>query len=181
VSPRSDVSRERIEEVLRAVGSEFHHPCRLYLSGGDGLVWRGLRRLTHDIDISYDVDPAHHDVLMRTIRETKDRLDVNIEEAHPGDFVPLPPESAARAESVGRYGQVDVFLLDPYAVALAKLGRGHDQDIADIRSMLEHGVIAADALRRHFEAVLPEYVRRGFRADPARFRAMLDLVLKTEK
>jgi hypothetical protein len=32
------------------------------------------------------------------------------------------------------------------------------------------------ALRRHCEAIQPEYERRGFRADPVRFRAMLDLV-----
>jgi len=178
LSPRSDVTRERIEELLRAIGSTFRHPCRLYLSGGDGLVWRGLRRFTHDVDISYEVDPIHHSEWIRTVRELKDRLDVNIEEAHPGDFVPLPPESAARAQSIGRFGQVDVFLLDPYAVAMGKLGRGHDRDIADIRSMLAAGVLDAATLRRHAEAVLPEYERRSVRADPIKFRAMLELALR---
>ena len=179
MSPRSPVSRDRIEGFLTAVGATFRHPCKLFLSGGDGLVWRGLRRFTNDIDVTYEVAPAHHDEWLRAIRELKDRLDVNVEEAHPGDFVPLPPESAMRAESVGRFGQVEVFLLDPYAVALGKLGRGHAQDIADVRALLERGVIDRASLRRHFEAIQPEYERRGFRADPARFRAMLDLVAPT--
>jgi hypothetical protein len=177
VSPRRDVSRDRIEELLRAIGSSFRHPGRLYLSGGDSLVWRGLRDFTHDVDVSYEIDSKHHDAWLRTIRELKDRLDVNIEEAHPGDFVPLPPGSADRAEAVGRYGQLEVYLLDPYAVALGTLGRGHAQDLVDVRAMLDAGVIAEDALRRHFEAVLPEYERRSFRADPEHFRAMLDSVL----
>jgi len=38
-------------------------------------------------------------------------------------------------------------------------------------------VIAADTLRRHFDAILPEYEKRGLRADPEHFRAMLDLVV----
>jgi hypothetical protein len=180
VSPRKDVTRDRIDELLRAIGSEFRHPCRLYLCGGDGLVWRGLRGFTRDVDISYEVDARHHDAWLRTIRELKDRLDINIEEAHPGDFVPLPPGSAERAESVGRYGQVEVFLLDPYAVALGKLGRGHEQDIADVRSLLAAGVVDATALRRQFDAILPEYERRGLRANPDRFRKMLEEALRPE-
>ena len=176
MSPRRDATRERIEELLRAIGARFRHPARLYLAGGDGLVWRGLRGFTRDVDIAYEVDPKHHDAWIRTIRELKDALDVNIEEANPGDFVPLPPGSAERAESVGRFGKVEVFLLDPYAVALSKLARGHDQDMEDVRSLLRERLIAADALRRHFDAIFPAYERRGLRADPARFRAMLDLV-----
>ena len=44
--------------------------------------------------------------------------------------------------------------------------------------MLAAGVLKADALRRHFEAVLPEYERRGFRANPTHFRSMLDEALR---
>jgi hypothetical protein len=181
VSPRSDVTRGRIEELLRAIGVAFRHPCKLYLSGGEGLVWRGLRGFTLDVDVVYEVDPAHHDAWIRTIRELKERLDVNIEEASPADFIPLPPGSADRAESVGRFGQVEVFLLDPYAVALSKLARGHEQDVADVRAMTAAGVVDAAALRRHFEAILPEYERRGVKADPARFRAMLETALASAR
>ena len=74
-----------------------------------------------------------------------------------------------------------MFLLDPYSVALARIERRHPQDIADVRSMIAGGVISPDALRRHFEAIQPEYARRGFRADPARFRAMLELALSHDK
>jgi uncharacterized nucleotidyltransferase DUF6036 len=176
VSPRRDVTRERIEELLRALAARFRHPARLHLARGDGLVWRGLRGFTRDIDIAYDVDPKHDAAWIRVVRELKEALEVNIEQANPGDSIPLPPGSAERAESVGRYGQVEVFLFDPYAVALSKLARGHDQDIEDVRSLLRKRVIAADALRRHFDAILPEYEKRGLRADPDRFRAMLDLV-----
>jgi hypothetical protein len=178
VSPRRDVSKQRLEELLRALGAAFRHPCRLYLSGGDSLVWRGLRGFTRDVDISFELDPAHDDAWSRTVQDVKERLDVNIEEAQPGHLVPLPPGSENRAEYIGRHGQIDVFLLDPYSVALGKLGRGHVQDIADVRAMLASGVIDATELRRLFEAIQPEYLRKGFRADPARFRAMLETALR---
>ncbi len=177
MSPRKDVTRDRIEALLRAIGDSFRHPCRLYLSGGDGLVWRGLRGLTRDVDISFDLDPAHHDAWIRTIRDLKDRLDINIEEAQPGHFVPLPPGSAERAEFIGRFGQVDAFLFDPYAVALSKLERGHVQDCDDVRALLAAHVIERAELRRLFEVVLQEHVRRSLKADPDRFRATLDDVL----
>lgn len=177
MSPRDDVTRERLRELLDQLGRRFRKPARLYLSGGESLVWRGLRGTTRDVDVHYEVAPDHHGAFVGVLRELKENLSINIEEAYPGDFIPLPPGSEGRATFVERFGQVDVFLFDPYAIALSKISRGHDPDIQDVRAMLANGIIEPAELRRLFEAILPAYEARGVKSDPVRYRRMLDLAL----
>ena len=179
MSPRSEVTRERIQALLEELGRKFRHPARLFLSGGEGLVWRGLRNATKDLDVHYEVDPNHHGELVDVLRRLKEKRKLSIEEAYPGDFIPLPDGAERRAAFVGRYGQVDVFLFDAYSVALSKLARGHARDLEDVKGLLAEGVIEEDELRRLFEAILPRYEAQGVKADPARFRRMLELALGT--
>jgi hypothetical protein len=177
MSPRDDVTRERLRKLLEELGRRFRHPARLYLSDGEGLVWRGLRGTTRDVDVHYEVSPDHHGAFVTTLRELKEELSISIEEAYPGDFVPLPPGSERRCTFLERFGQVDVFLFDPYAVALSKLSRGHDPDVQDVRALVAGKVIDPAELRRLFEAILPAYAARGVKSDPVRFRRMLELAL----
>ena len=178
MSPREDVTQERIRTLLEALGRDFQHPARLYLTGGEGMVWRGLRGSTKDVDIAYEVDPRHHDAWIRCLQKLKESLRVSIEEAGPGDFIPLPPGHESRASHVGRFGAIDAYLFDPYSVALSKLERGHVQDLADVRELLGGGVVLAAELRRLCEAILPAYRTRSLRSDPARLLANLEKVLR---
>ncbi len=174
---REPLTPERIRAFLEALGREFRHPARLFLSGGEGLVWRGLRGSTRDLDVTYEVDPQWHGAWISALRELILRTSTSVEEAGPADFIPLPPGAAGRAEFVGRFGTVDVFLFDPYSVALSKLERGHAQDLDDVRALLAKGVLDPAELRRLFEAIVPAYEKAGLRSDPARYRAALDRVL----
>jgi hypothetical protein len=177
MSPREEVTRERLRKLLEELGRRFRHPARLYLSGGEGLVWRGLRGTTRDVDVHYEVSPDHHGAFVTALRELKEKLSISIEEAYPGDFVPLPPGSEGRCTFVERFGQVDVFLFDPYAVALSKLSRGHDPDVQDVRALVASKVVDGEKLKRLFEAILPAYEAQGVKSDPVRFRRMLELAL----
>jgi hypothetical protein len=170
---REEVDRARLDAFLSALGSSFRRRARLYLSGGESMVWRGLRGTTRDVDIAYDVDPAHIDEWVRAIRELKDRLRINVEEADPGHFVPLPPGAASRAEFIGRYGAIDVFLFDPYSIALSKLSRGHARDFADVRALLDSAVLAPQRLAELTESALTTAGDRSLRFDPERVRRHL--------
>lgn len=170
---RDPVDRQRLESFLAALGARFAHPARLFLAGGESMVWRGLRGTTRDVDIAYEVEPAFHDAWVRAIRELKDALSVNVEESSPGDFVPLPPGAADRAEFVGRHGAIDVFLFDPYSVSLSKLARGHERDLGDVRALLAAGVIDAGRLRDLCEAAIGSTGARSLRFDPDRVRRNL--------
>lgn len=174
---RELVDLARLRNFLEALGRSFHHPARLLLTGGEGLVWRGLRGTTRDVDIAYVVDERWHGEWIRTIRDLIESTRTSVEEASPADFIPLPPGSADRAQFVERFGSVDVFLYDAYSVALSKLSRGQTQDLDDVRTLLSAGVLDPAELRRLFDAILPAYETRAVRADPVRFRASLASVL----
>jgi hypothetical protein len=40
MSPREELTRERLQKLLGELDRRFRHPARLYLSGGDGRVRR---------------------------------------------------------------------------------------------------------------------------------------------
>jgi hypothetical protein len=151
MSMRQNVGRGDIEDFLTQVG-RTRQPGRLYITGGAALVHRGIRTgRTLDIDLQIAVDPAD---LMGHIARLKQKLNINIEFASPGDFMPLPTQWEARSEFVKRYGQVDVFYFDWYSIALSKIQRGSGQDVLDIRSLVQQGFIEPGELDRLYQDVL---------------------------
>jgi hypothetical protein len=90
-----------------------------------------------------------------------------VELASPDHFVPPVPGWRERSAHVGRYGRVDFhhsdFLSQALAKllsqALAKLARGHERDLADVRAMLERRFFTAADLTRALAEIEPELVR----------------------
>ncbi|MEM7126967.1 MAG: DUF6036 family nucleotidyltransferase [Chloroflexota bacterium] len=134
---RQRIDQQRIEQFLQRLGREFHRPGRIYLVGGTTMVYEGLRQQTLDIDLSIEVDDADHSAFIAIVRKLKNQLSMNIEEASPGDFIPLPSGHKDRSPYIGRSGQLDVFHFDLYSVALSKIDRSTGEDIADVLALLQ--------------------------------------------
>jgi hypothetical protein len=150
VSMRQSVGRQEIEQFLVQVG-RTRQPGRLYLVGGAAMVHRGIRPgQTLDIDIQITIDPAN---LMAQIAQLKNRLNINIEFASPGDFMPLPDQWEARSEFLKRYDQVDVFYDDWYSIALSKMERSSRLDIADVQLLVSQGFVDLVELDRLYQDV----------------------------
>jgi hypothetical protein len=62
---------------------------------------------------------------------------------------------------------------DLYAQALAKIERGHSQDEADVREMLDRGLVDHAGLREYFAAIEPHLYRLPA-IDPAASRDAVD-------
>jgi len=122
----------------------------VYLVGGTTAVIEGWRAST--IDIDFVVRPEN-DALMRALPELKERLEVNLELASPLDFIPVPPGWEDRSPLVRRIGQLSFHHFDPQSPALAKIERGHTQDVADVREMIERGLVTREGLRAAFDAI----------------------------
>ena len=79
---------------------------------------------------------------------------MNVEEASPGDFIPLPAGSEGRHEFIERFRKLDVFHFDLYSVALSKIERGRTQDLEDVLKLLQvvrsTGIGSRGTLRRFF-------------------------------
>ena len=56
-------------------------------------------------------------------------------------FIPIPPDAEKRHLFVGRYGLIDVFIFDPYTIALSKIDRGFSSDIDDVIFLIRQHMV----------------------------------------
>lgn len=147
---------DRIRRFMQALGRAARADGDCYLTGGATAVLLGWRPTTLDVDI--DLAPDQDDVL-RALPAIKDDLAVNVELASPADFIPLPSGWQERSLFVAREGRLTFRHFDLNSQALAKLERGHRQDLDDVRAMVERGYVEADQLRARFAEIEPELYR----------------------
>lgn len=167
---RQPVSPEKIREFLETLGKRAKFPCRIYLVGGTSLVFFGLREQSVDIDVALDVDNLHHQKLITLIRDLKEEMQINIEEANPGDFIPLPAGWQERSPYIGRFGKIDVYHFDLYSTALSKIERGTEIDFDDVKILLKEKKIEWKMLQDFYKEILPHYGQKSLRQDPARMQ-----------
>ncbi|MBX3056812.1 MAG: hypothetical protein KF770_10100 [Anaerolineae bacterium] len=170
------VDAQGLKNFLERLGSCFRYTARLYLVGGASLLLAGGKTSTFDIDIHFDVTPEVHAEFIRCLRQIRRELHLPIEEASPGEFIPLPTGYADRHQYIGRYGQIEVFHFDFYAVALSKIHRGNEKDFADVSSMVNRQLIDFVTLESFFNDLLPRYESYGLKADPDLFQRKFDLL-----
>jgi hypothetical protein len=162
----------RIERFMRELGQAVKVEGRVYLAGGATAVLYGWRETTIDVDLKLIPD---RDEILREIPRLKEKLDLNVELAAPSDFIPLPKGWEERSPLIRTEGTLSFHHFDPIAQALAKVERGHDQDIQDIKEMISRGLVNPAEALIQFEAIEPELYR--FPAiDPASFRKAIEEV-----
>lgn len=141
---------------MRAIGRRATTPGVVYLTGGATALLLGIREQTVDIDIKLDPEPGG---VFQAIADLKNSLDINVELASPDDFLPPLPGWRERSPFIETAGKVAFHHYDLYAQVLAKVERGHEQDIQDAREMMERGALNADELVRLAAAVKLDLVR----------------------
>jgi hypothetical protein len=170
---RALTDRARLREFMRRLGEEADVETRVYLTGGASAVLEGWRESTIDVDLKIVPD---RDRLLRAIPPLKEALQINVELASPDDFIPVRDGWPDRSPFVAREGRVSFHHFEFAAQALAKIERGHAQDLADVDVMLRRSLVNAAGLREYFDAIEPMLYR--FPAiDAASFRqAVLEVV-----
>jgi len=146
----------RIRGFMHALGEAASDDADCFLTGGATAVLLGWRATTLDVDIR--LEPERDEVL-RAIPAIKDELAINVELASPADFVPVPEGWRDRSVFITREGRLSFRHFDPYSQALAKLERGHAQDLDDVRAMLERGLIERARLVDLFAATEQDVYR----------------------
>ena len=169
MSFRDSVNRHRIEEFLNQLGSRFRGAGQVYLVGGTTMVYEGFRTQTLDIDLTFDLHPTDHTEFIQVVRELKEELDVNVEEASPGRFIPLPSGYETRCQFLRRYGRLEVFHFDPYSMALSKIERATAEDFSDVLALLKRNWIEIEMLEETFREILPRYATESLKGDSREF------------
>lgn len=166
---------DHIRQFMRALGAEADQATRLYFTGGATAVLFGWRPTTIDVDIRLFPET---DQLLRAIPHLKEQLQLNIELACPADFIPELPGWEDRSLYIASEGRLTCYHYDFYAQALAKIERGHSQDLDDVRAMLERRLIEPQTTRRYFDEIEPLLYRYPAIHPPAFRRAVKDVLKK---
>lgn len=133
----------------------------------------GWRAATVDVDLRFEPDS---DALLRALPSLKEQLGINIELASPPDFIPELPGWRERSPLAFREGKIAVHHFDFYSQALSKIERGFEQDLTDVRSMLDAGLVSPIRLRELYAAIETDLYKYPA-IDPVAFRRKLDAVV----
>ena len=155
---------------MQVFGAAAEVPTRVYFTGGATAVLLGWRASTIDVDIRFEPDT---DALFRAIPRIKESLQLNVELASPVDFIPVRPGWQDRSPFIAQQGRASFHHFDPYAQALAKVERGHRQDIEDVREMLVRGLIESAGVWQYFIDIEPHLFRYPA-VDPPSFRRSIE-------
>lgn len=166
------LSQETLQKLLLAVADRYREPATIVLLGGCALALLGSPRPTLDIDyVGSDLDKND---LQQLIEQVADEMKIEIEAVPIEQFIPLPEGADERKIHVDRYGSIDVYILDPYAIALSKLDRGFESDIEDVLFLIQHNLVEISQL----ESVVAAALERANEFDmvPSEVRNHLDAV-----
>ena len=175
---RDLTDREKIIEFMRVLGLRSRNASRVYFTGGSTAVLQGWRDTTVDIDLRF---VPELDELFRALPELKEKLQINIELASPSDFIPPLPGWEGRCLFIGRQGKLDFYHYDPYSQALAKIERGHSQDLLDVQAMLREGLVDPEKLQLLFQAIENQLYRYPAIDPPSFAQAVSEIVDQTTR
>lgn len=138
------ITVSQIIALLTEIGQRHRQPATLLLLGGSALRLLGSPRPTLDIDyVGHDL---HKDALQLVLEQVAQEMALEVEAVPIDEFVPLPSDAQQRLLPIGAYGALNVYILDPYTIALSKIDRGFDTDIEDIIFLVRQGFITLTQL-----------------------------------
>lgn len=167
----ANLDSDRIIAFLKAVGERLHSPAEIVLLGGSALSLIGSSRPTLDID--FDGEEKASDEFRVLLEQVASAMHLDIEAVPLHRFVPLPPETATRHIQIAQFGQLQVYVFNPYGIALSKLDRGLSSDIADIAFLLREGFVDSDTLNQLIDLAVAQ--ASEYDLDPAQMRTHLAL------
>jgi hypothetical protein len=167
---RRKVTSATLRQFMEELAAAARSPGKVYFTGGSTALLLGFRDQTIDIDLKLDPEPAG---AFEAIAGLKNRLDLNVELASPDDFIPAPADWRERSRHIASIGAVEYFHYDFSIQALAKLERGHAQDLEDVASFVRGGYVSPQELKSRFTQIEPGLLRYPA-LDPLQFRKKVD-------
>ncbi len=166
------VESDQIRALLDAVGKRYPSSVQLYLLGGSALCLLGSPRPTLDID--YVGDDLKKDDLQKVMEEVAHEMGLDVEAVPIERFTPVAHDGYQRSLPFGTFGNLEVYIFDPYSIALSKIDRGFDTDIDDVVFLVQSELITLEELERFTRESLPR--AREFDFTPAEMLAHLQVV-----
>lgn len=173
------VTSEVIRAFLQRLSERFPKRATFYLLGGGALCLLGNPRETRDIDYTVELAADEVEAFQTAVKELAREMRLDLEAVPLSEFIPLPPKALERRRSIGRIGQLDIYIFDLYSIALSKVARGFESDLEDVMFMLNQNLITFGELERHAQAILPDLPKAD--VDPKEFHAYLEEIRRRAK
>lgn len=167
----SSLATDEIHHFLEKLSMQYSQPATLYLLGGSALCFLGNPRRTIDIDCAIENPPEGFN---KAVESVAHELHLEVEIISLEEFIPLPSEAQKRHQPVGKFGNLEVYVFDPYSIALSKIARGFDTDIQDVIFLLQNNVILLKKLTQFVSEAIP--VAWDYDIDPKDLEKHLEVV-----
>ena len=141
-----------VRSFMRLLGRHAQGSRAVYMTGGASAAILGWRDFVVDIDVIFETEHAD---AVEAIARVKEEMSVNVDLSAPDAFIATLPGWRERSVHIARHGAIDILHYDFYSQALAKISRGHDQDLRDVRAMHRRKLIEPQELLRLSEAIEP--------------------------
>ncbi len=164
------VTPDLLARFLQRLSREYRGSGRIYLVGGTILLYKGLKASTKDIDLSVELPSGADAAFTRALITLRNELQVAVELASPGQFIPEPAGTALRHQYLTRTGTLEIFAYDLVATALAKLARAREADIEDVLALLHAGALRLDDLQAGFSEIIPRVPTEALKITEADYR-----------
>lgn len=136
-----EIGAGQVTKFFEALAKRHLKPATILLLGGGGLAVLGNMRPTLDIDYDIEAAPEEKVELETVMQEVAAEEHLELEFVPIEEFIPLPEGAKSRRRLIGQFGQLSVYLYDPYSIALSKVARGLETDIQDVVFMINEKII----------------------------------------
>lgn len=161
---------------MQKLAEAVRSPGKIYFTGGATALLLGFREQTIGIDLKMDPEPEG---AFDAIAVLKNQLNVNVELAAPDDFIPPAKDWREHSRHIASIEGVEFYHYDFSLQALAKLERGHAQDLEDVSSLVRGGYVTMAELKGRFLEIQPRLSRYPA-IDPEQFKKKLEDFLAKE-
>jgi len=140
------MDKTSLETILTTLGAQVPPASRLFLLGGSALTLLGSSRPSLDID--FVGDDIHPNELHRALIAKAKEMKLQIEAVPIERFIPLPDGNEQRHIFIGHFANLDVYVIDPYSIALSKMDRGLLTDFDDLVFLIKKKYITLEELEQ---------------------------------
>lgn len=140
------MDKTKLESILTTLGEQVPPASRIFLIGGSALTLLGSPRPSLDID--FIGDDVHPNELHRTIMGRAKEMKVQVDVVPLEHYIPMPDGNEQRSIFIGQFANLDVYVIDPYSIALSKVDRGLLTDFDDIIFLVKKNHITLEELER---------------------------------
>ena len=133
-----------LHSILTTLGEQVPPASRLFLLGGSALTLLGSPRPSLDID--FVGDDIHPNELHRTIMDKAKEMQLQVDVVPIDRFIPMPEGNEQRSIYIGQFANLEIYVIDPYSIALSKLDRGLFTDFDDIIFLIKNNHITLEEL-----------------------------------